>query len=59
MNHAYVTYEVGRIEDDVVIIVDCECGWQSEEIATTKYDKADDASKAHNAHLVTYEAPTA
>lgn len=45
------TRETGRIEDDVVFVVECECGWQSEEIATTKYDKQRDADSAYSEHF--------
>jgi len=50
-SHAMDVQEVGRVEDDITMIVGCECGWRSDEIATTKYARHDDAVLAWGAHV--------
>jgi hypothetical protein len=51
--HELQTHEVGRDEDDVVLEVRCSCRGWSDEVCAYKFDVADVAVTAHQAHLAT------
>jgi hypothetical protein len=58
MDHTGSHFEIGRVEDTVILYVGCSCGWLSDEVVCDKGGQQAAADSVHRSHVLEREAKT-